>query len=122
MNSEIERIAAEVDACNLPYRMELVQLIDGVSTYELRINGKVLEFSDQDELYEHVRMAKANAKAAVIIKALSTARAEARKAALEEAAKVAEKWSYTRPGGGDNAFENIASAIRALIERESEEG
>lgn len=53
---------------------------------------------------------------------VAAARAEARRAALEEAAKVAEEWSYTRSGGGDNAFENIAAAIRALIERESEEG
>lgn len=84
MSEEISSLAEEVDACNLPYSMELVRLVDGVSTYELCINGEVREFGDLDDLYEHVRIAKANAKAEVITKALTAAR----NAALEEAAKV----------------------------------
>jgi hypothetical protein len=126
VSEEISSLAEEVDACNLPYSMELVRLVDGVSTYELCINGEVREFGDLDDLYEHVRIAKANAKAEVITKAL----AAARNAALEEAAKVADahvaamEKKLAKPGLSEfdeGLFESahtegsyIASAIRAL--------
>ena len=62
--------------------------------------------------------------------ALTTARAEARKAALEEAAELIEKHTISfgatnqlRPRlDGDKASLEYATAIRALIEHESKEG
>lgn len=66
----VERIAQAIDGAEVCYRMELTRLVDGESTYTLHIQGEVLEFSDTDGAYEHVRQVKNRVRALAVLKAL----------------------------------------------------
>lgn len=71
MPSEMqERIAKAFDEAEVYFRMELTRLVDGEHTYTLNILGQTLEFSDTDELYEHVRRVKNRVRALAVMKAI----------------------------------------------------
>jgi len=71
MPSEMqERIAKAFDEAEVVFQMRLTRLVDGEHTYTLNILGQTLEFSDTDELYEHVRRVKNRVRALAVMKAM----------------------------------------------------
>lgn len=69
MNGMIERVASAMESAELGFNIQLVRLVDGVSTYELMYSDGVgpIEFHETDEAYEHVagRRAQVRARAAI---------------------------------------------------------
>lgn len=68
MQTMIERVAKAIEDADVKYSMELIRLVDGVSTYLLRYDdGEVLEFGDTDDAYDHVsnKRRKKAARAAI---------------------------------------------------------
>lgn len=72
----IELVAAAIDRTDVGFNMKLTRLVDGVHTYELKMDGKVEEFDNADDLYIRVREIKQRKQAEAVIAALSPAPAE----------------------------------------------
>jgi hypothetical protein len=67
----VERVGAAIDAADINFRMTLVRLVDGVHTYHLVYDGEpAIEFDNTDDLYDHVRTRKFQAKARAAIEAM----------------------------------------------------
>jgi hypothetical protein len=66
MSDVVEKVAEAIDEL-FGYHIELVRLVDGVSTYELRFGGKTLEFDSHYEasLYLDGVRKREQAKAAI---------------------------------------------------------
>ncbi|RWB50676.1 hypothetical protein [Mesorhizobium sp.] len=82
----VEVVADALEKAEIGYSMNLIRLVDGVSTYRLRYDdGETLEFGSPDEVYEHVaqkkRLTQATAAIAAVLSQQSLAkRDEATKA------------------------------------------
>ncbi|MDM9644517.1 hypothetical protein [Rhizobium sp. S163] len=106
----IERVSAAIDSADVGFNMKLTRLVDGVHTYELRMDGKVEEFDNTDDLYIRVREIKQRKQAEAIIRALG-----ARERRLEAALKTlshywqGEYWAGVSPADS----EKIRAAISA---------
>lgn len=73
-----DAIADAIERAELPFEMQLIRLVDGVSTYELRYldTDEVFQFNDQDALYNHVAQRRRQRQADEILTALAAARPE----------------------------------------------
>lgn len=71
MSEMIERVATAMEEAAFGYSMNLVRLVDGVSTYRLKYSdGELLEFGSTDEVYEHVAEKKRRTQARAAIEAM----------------------------------------------------
>ncbi|WP_421580834.1 hypothetical protein [Shinella sp. M31] len=69
--SMIDKITTALEEAALGYSMNLIRLVDGVSTYRLAYSdGEVLEFDNTDDLYLHVAAKKRRVQAHAVIEAL----------------------------------------------------
>lgn len=59
MTRRVEAVALAMENAEFGYSMELVRLVDNVSTYRLALSdGETLEFDNTDDCYEHIRHKK----------------------------------------------------------------
>lgn len=85
MESMIERVARAMEDASFGYSMNLIRLVDGVSTYHLKYSdGESLEFDGTDELYMHVAEKKRHTLARAAIEAMREPTAEMRDAMNED--------------------------------------
>lgn len=70
----IDHVAAAIDSADVGFSMSLTRLVDGISTYELRMDGNVEEFGDTDDLYARVREIKHRKQAEAVIAAITGGR------------------------------------------------
>jgi uncharacterized protein YihD (DUF1040 family) len=68
----LEKAARALEAAAFGYNMNLVRLVDGVSTYELRYSDsdEVYTFNGTDEAYEHVAERKRMTQARAVLAAI----------------------------------------------------
>ena len=72
----IDRVAAALEGADIGHSMKLTRLIDGVHTYTLTINGKIEDFTDNDDndavdqVYARIREVKHRLRAEAVIAAL----------------------------------------------------
>lgn len=72
-NDPREVIAQELEDTEVRYSMNLVRLVDGVSTYELRYDGQneTFKFETTGECYAHIATRRRQARAQAILAALA---------------------------------------------------
>lgn len=81
MSERLECVARAIEGADIDWSSRLTRLVDGVHTYELKLAGVVMEFTDNDELtaneqlYAAVNKAKRGAQAAAAIAAMERWRA-----------------------------------------------
>lgn len=68
----IERVARAIDADDLGFSLRLVELVGGVSTYELTYSdgSGPIKFDCTDDAYEHVRKRRNEARARAALEAM----------------------------------------------------
>lgn len=110
------------------WSVNLTRLVDGVSEYTLTYHGDVSIHPDTSEAYARLHQLQAEEKAAAALDFIQTIRHEARKAALEEAAGIAEDhalraWEIGEAegqnaicsSGRNHGARAIATAIRSAV-------
>lgn len=135
----IELVAKAIESAEFSYRIDLTRLVDGEATYTLHIDGEDDRwFPSNDEAREYVAERRAQSRAKASLEAIDQAglvivprepTEAARNEALEEAAKVADRFyfdvSQSQLDDRDNrlmqdtahqASEMIAESIRSLIQ------
>lgn len=104
------------------WSVNLTRLVDGVSEYTLAYHGEVSIHPDTSEAYARLHQLQAEEKAAAALDFIQTIRHEARKAALEEAAGIADAYSDMCAGsdqpetqGACAGAAGAATAIRSAV-------
>lgn len=108
----VEAVARAIDDSEVGYSMQLVRLVDGVHTYRLTYSdGEVLEFSDTESVYDHVRSKKMKVSAKAAIRALA-------ENVTDEMVDKAELAAEVRDDGKRWLHAAVRAAILAAMEDE----
>lgn len=126
-DAEVQAVADALKGAELEFRMELIRLVDGVSTYRLSMEGhEAREFESTDECYAAIAAAKAELQARAVIAALRLHSSgeyrrgfeECRAAGLAAITQASERPQNTssvdRVTGHRHGIDRALAAIRAL--------
>lgn len=99
------------------YSINLTRLVDGAAEYTLTYNGDISVHPDTDEAYARLRQLQAEVKTDAALAFIQSIRHEARKAGMEQAARIAEQWiEPVMATPHENAtYRSIATAIRSAV-------
>lgn len=114
----LERAARALESVAFGYNINLVRLVDGVSTYELRYSDsdEVYTFNDTDDAYEHVAERKRMTQARAVLAAIR----EPDDATASRAIDIAYETENAMSGETCPVMRNhIRSYVDAILEGES---
>lgn len=94
------------------HSLQLVRLVDGVSTYRAEVGDEAKEFELTDDAYEWIGEKKRELQARDVFRAIAPMLI---REGMEKAAEIAEEYAYGPARAGDIAAQ-VADAIRTAKE------